>query len=139
VLLGSQTHDHLRTAFATEGQTAQLLLYFAQVAEIEGHAEVAEQLRHLAEAHALHAHGHLDLLRRAADPLSGLPMGLTAKNLACAVAAQRQAAHETYPAMIKTADAEGFLDIADWLKTVARVNDAHANRLSQGGEQTHVQ
>ena len=34
VLLGSRTHDHLRSAFAFEGQAHQLMISFAQVAEI---------------------------------------------------------------------------------------------------------
>jgi rubrerythrin len=133
-LLHSQTHDHLRAAFAVEAQVQQMLAYFAQVAEIEGQAGEAELLRALAEAHSLHAHGHLDLLRRAADPLTGLPMGLTARNLACAAALTRLAGAETYARMVKTAEAEGFLDVADWLKTVARANETAAARLTRRGD-----
>lgn len=131
ILLTSRTHDHLRSAFASEGQSHQLLLYFAIVAEIEGHADVADLLRELAEAHALHAHGHLDLLRCSAEPLTGLPMGGTLRNLECALAAEQRAAREDYASMARTAAAEGFLDIADWLKTVALAGEAHAQRLSQ--------
>lgn len=136
VLLRSRTHDHLRAAFAAEGQAHLLLGYFAQVAEVEGLGDLADLFRQLAEAHALHAHGHLDLLRRAADPVTGLPMGLSARNLACATALQRRLAGETYPDMIRTAEAEGFLDIADWLKTVARASEEQAERLAlaEGGE-----
>jgi rubrerythrin len=133
MLLGSQTHHHLRSGFAAEVQVQSLLLYFALIAEIEGHLEVAASLRGLADVHALHAHGHLDLLRRAAEPLTGLPMGLTAQNLICAAAAARQAAEETYPDMITTAESEGFFDIADWLRTVARANESHADRLCRVG------
>lgn len=136
ILLNSRTHDHLRAAFAAEGQAHQLLTYFALVAEIEGLADVAELLRGLAEAHAMHAHGHLDLLRRAAEPMTGLPMGLSARNLDCAAAAERLLADQTYPDMIKTAEAEGFLDVADWLRTVARANEEHAERLA-GSVQRH--
>jgi hypothetical protein len=35
--------------------------------------------------------------------------------------------------MVKTAEAEGFLDIADWLRTVARADAAHAERLRSRG------
>lgn len=129
VLFGSRTHDHLRAGFAAESQTHAILSAFALLAEIEGDAATAALLRDLAEAHALHAHGHLDLLRRAAEPLSGLPIGTTRQNLQCAATAARLAATELYPDMVKTAEAEGFLDIADWLRTVARAVESHADRL----------
>lgn len=134
VLLNSRTHDHLRAAFAAEGQAYQLLTSFAQIAEIEGFVDIAALLRQQAEAHALHAHGHLDLLRRAVEPLTGMPMGLSARNLPCATAVQRQLADQTYPDMIRTAVAEGFLDIADWLKTVARASEEHGDQLAQLAE-----
>src|SRR5262245_32586860 len=102
-LVGSRTHEHLRTAFAIEAQAQSLLTYFALIAEIEGRPDLAQLLQDLAEAHGLHAHGHLDLLTRAADPLASRPMGPTANNLDCVLAAEDHASRDLYSPMIKTA------------------------------------
>jgi rubrerythrin len=58
-------------------------------------------------------------------------MGLSSRNLPCAVAAERLLSDDTYRDMHRTAEAEGFLDIADWFKTVARANRAHAERMAE--------
>jgi len=36
-----------------------------------------------------------------------------------------------YPAMAKTARAEGFDEIADWFETLAKAERSHANRFQK--------
>ncbi len=41
---------------------------------------------------------------------------------------------EMYPGFSKTAHDEGFVDIAEWLETLARAEKSHAGRFAQGLE-----
>ena len=54
---GSQTHKNLLEAFARESQANRRYLWFAQVADIEGHPEAAALFRSIAEGETGHAHG----------------------------------------------------------------------------------
>lgn len=128
-LKGSQTHDNLLAVFATEAQAQVRFSYFAQIAEIEGYHHVADTLRELAEAEVLYAHGHLDYLRQVADPATGLPLGETERNLQAALMSDAIGQRETYPALARTAHAEGFPDIASWFETLAKAKRSHAQRL----------
>src|SRR5205814_6339284 len=79
-LKGSKTHQNLKDAFAGESQANRRYLYFAKVADVEGRPEVAGLFKDTADGETGHAHGHLDYLKSAGDPATGLPIGNTAKN-----------------------------------------------------------
>ena len=125
----SPTHGSLREAFADEARTAQRYLYFAELAEIEGHGEAAVLFRELAESATHNAHGHLDWLRRIGDPLTDLPMGDTEQNLRCAVAREAMESTTTYPRWARQALEEGFTDVASWLDCLATYKRAHLERF----------
>ncbi|HND28632.1 MAG TPA: rubrerythrin family protein, partial [Myxococcota bacterium] len=74
-LAGTQTHNNLKAAFAGESQANRRYLYFAKIADVEGHPDVAGLFRDTAEGETGHAHGHLDYLKQVGDPATGLPIG----------------------------------------------------------------
>ena len=76
----SKTKDNLRAAFQGESEANRRYLYFAQKADIEGAAEVAQVFRSTAEGETGHAHGHLEYLEEVGDPATGLPIGETKAN-----------------------------------------------------------
>jgi rubrerythrin len=130
-LKGSKTHENLKYAFAGESQANRRYLYFAKIADVEGHPEVAGNFRDTAEGETGHAHGHLDYLKKVGDPATDLPIGPTEDNLKSAIAGETHEYTDMYPGMAKTARAEGFGEIADWFETLAKAEKSHAGKFSK--------
>ena len=130
-LKGSKTHQHLKDAFAGESQANRRYLYFANKADIEGQAEVANLFRNTAEGETGHAHGHLDYLAEVGDPATDLPMGSSKENLASVVAGETHEYTDMYPGMAKDARDEGFDEISDWFETLAKAERSHANKFQK--------
>ncbi len=131
-LKGSKTHENLKAAFAGESQANRRYLYFAKQADIEGLPELAGLFRDTAEGETGHAHGHLDYMRSAGDPATGLPIGDTEANLKAAIAGETHEYTDMYPGMAKTARDEGFTEIADWFETLAKAEKSHAGKFEAG-------
>jgi len=134
-LKGSKTHQNLKDAFAGESMANRRYLYFAKVADVEGYPEVAGNFRDTADGETGHAHGHLDYLKKVADPATDLPFGDTEMNLKSAVAGETHEYTDMYPGMARTARDEGFTEIADWFETLAKAEKSHAGRFSKLLEQ----
>jgi rubrerythrin len=132
ILKGSKTHENLKNAFASESQANRRYLHFARQADIEGYPDIAGLFRDTAEGETGHALGHLDYLKKLGDPITGLPIGNAVDNLAAAVAGETYEYTDLYPGMAKTAREEGFAEIADWFDTLAKAEQNHAARFSQG-------
>ena len=133
-LRGTKTHQNLKDAFAGESQANRRYLYFAKVADVEGHPDVAGLFRDTAEGETGHAHGHLDYLKSVGDPATDKPIGDTKKNLASAVAGETHEYTDMYPGMAKAAREEGFSEIADWFETLAKAEKSHAGRFAKAIE-----
>lgn len=131
---GSKTQENLKTAFAGESQANRRYLYFAQKADIEGFPDVAALFRSVAEGETGHAFGHFDFLAAAGDPVTDEPVGPTDANLRSAIAGETYEYTEMYPGFAKTARDEGFVDVAEWLETLARAEKSHAGRFTKGLE-----
>jgi rubrerythrin len=130
-LKGSKTYTNLKEAFAGESQANRRYLYFARIADVEGHTDVAGLFRDTADGETGHAHGHLDYLKKAGDPATDLPIGSTDKNLEAAIAGETYEYTDMYPGMAKTAREEGFDDIADWFEVLAKAEKSHAGRFQK--------
>jgi rubrerythrin len=130
-LKGTKTHENLKHAFAGESQANRRYLYFADKADIEGYPEIAGNFRDTAEGETGHAHGHMDYLKPAGDPATGLPFGSTELNLKTAVEGETYEYTQMYPSFAKTAREEGFTEVADWFETLARAEKSHANRFAK--------
>ncbi|MEV3874154.1 rubrerythrin family protein [Streptomyces sp. NPDC049906] len=127
--LGEGLTGDLRSAFAAEAASVQRYTYFAQVAEIEGHGEIARLFTDLAESVACVAHGHIDALRDVADPHTRGSVGGTRLNLASSAAEALHEANEVYPGLTAHAHEEGHADVASWLTTLASLKRAHLAKL----------
>lgn len=130
-LSGSKTLDNLKAAFAGESQANRRYLYFARQADAEGNPEAAGLFRDVSEGETAHAHGHLEFLARVGDPVTGLPIGSTAKNLKSAVEGETYEFTQMYPGFARMARDEGFEDIAEWLEILAKAEKAHAGRFEK--------
>lgn len=130
-LTGTKTHENLKHAFAGESQANRRYLYFADKADIEGYPEIAGNFRDTAEGETGHAHGHMDYLKQAGDPATGLPFGTTELNLKSAIEGETYEYTQMYPGFAKTAREENFPEIADWFETLARAEKSHANRFAK--------
>ena len=130
-LKGTKTHENLKHAFAGESQANRRYLYFADKADVEGYPEVAGNFRDTAEGETGHAHGHMDYLKPAGDPATGLPFGSTELNLKSAIEGETYEYTHMYPGFARTAREDGFPEIADWFETLARAEKSHANRFTK--------
>ncbi len=133
-LKGSKTEENLKAAFAAESQANRRYLYFAQKADIEGYPDVSALFRSVAEGETGHAFGHLDFLAATGDPVTGEPVGATEDNLRSAIVSETHEHTEMYPGFARTARDEGFIEVAEWLETLARAEKSHALRFAQGLE-----
>ena len=133
-LKGSRTHGNLKVAFAGESQANRRYLYFARVADVEGHPDIAGLFRDTAEGETGHALGHLEFLKTVGDPATDLPMGQTRENLTSAVAGETREFTSMYPEMAEMARKEGFEEIAEWFDTLARAEKSHAGRFRKALE-----
>ena len=131
-LKGSKTHANLKEAFAGESQANRRYLYFAQKADIEGYPDISTLFRSIAEGETGHAFGHFDFLAAAGDPVTDQPVGATEDNLRYAIHGETYEYTEMYPGFARTARDEGFIEIAEWLETLARAEKSHAGRFQQG-------
>ena len=131
-LKGTKTHQNLKDAFAGESQANRRYLYFAKVADVEGHSDLAGLFRDTAEGEPGHAHGHLDYLKRVGDPATGEPIGDSLKNLRAAIVDETYEYAQMYPGFARTARDEGFEEIAEWFETLARAEKSHAGRFQKG-------
>ena len=133
-LKGTKTHENLKTAFAGESQANRRYLYFARRADIEGYPDIGGLFRDTSEAETGHAFGHLDFLKEVGDPVTGVAIGDTEKNLKSAVEGETYEYTEMYPGFAKTARSEGFDEVAEWFETLARAEKSHAGRFAKGLE-----
>jgi rubrerythrin len=133
-LKGTKSLENLKEAFAGESQANRRYLYFARQADIEGYPEVGGLLRDVAEAETGHAFGHLDYIKKAGDPVTGVPIGRTEQNLKSALEGETYEFSEMYPGFAKVARDEGFEELAEWFETLAKAEKSHANRFGQALE-----
>jgi len=131
-LKGSKTEANLKEAFAGESQANRRYLYFARKADVEGYPDMAGLFRDVAEGETGHAFGHFEYLEEVGDPVTGMPVGSTEKNLKSAVEGETYEFSQMYPGFAKTAREEGFERIAEWFETLARAEKSHAGRFTKG-------
>jgi rubrerythrin len=113
----SRTDDALKEAFAGESQANRKYLAFAAKADQEGYPQAARLFRAAADAETIHAHNHL----RALKAVHG-----TRENIAEAVAGETHEFKSMYPAMIKSAEAEGNKEAERSFRFANEVEQVHA-------------
>ena len=116
---GTQTEKNLQTAFAGESQARNKYTYFASVAKKEGFEQISALLTKTADNEKEHA-------KLWFKELGGL--GNTAANLKQAAEGENYEWTDMYEGFAKTADAEGFHDLAEKFRGVAAIEKHHEER-----------
>ena len=118
-LKGSQTEKNLQTAFAGESQARNKYTYFASKAKKEGFEQIAAIFLQTAENEKEHA-------KMWFKELDGI--GTTAENLAAAAAGENYEWTDMYEGFAKTAEAEGFAELAAKFRAVGAIEKHHEER-----------
>ena len=116
---GTQTEKNLEAAFAGESQARNKYTYFASKAKKEGFEQIAELFLKTADNEKEHA-------KLWFKELNGI--GDTAQNLAAAAAGENYEWTDMYVGFAKTAEEEGFVELAAKFRGVAAIEKRHEER-----------
>ncbi len=116
---GTQTEKNLEAAFAGESQARNKYTYFASKAKKEGFEQIAALFLKTAENEKEHA-------KLWFKELNGI--GDTAENLKAAAEGENYEWTDMYEGFAKTAEEEGFYELARKFRLVAAVEKHHEDR-----------
>ena len=129
---GTRTEHNLLASFAGESQARSRYTLFAEKAREEGYEQIAAVFMETAEQELSHARQFFSLLEGGTVEITaGYPAGVvgdTKKNLAEAAAGEREEWSDLYENFAKTAQDEGFPQIANTFRLVAKVEQVHEAR-----------
>ena len=116
---GTQTEKNLQAAFAGESQARSKYTFFASVAKKQGYEQIAALFLKTADNEKEHA-------KLWFKELAGI--GSTAENLAAAAEGENYEWTDMYAGFAKTAEAEGFPELAARFRMVGEVERHHEER-----------
>ena len=116
---GTQTEKNLLAAFAGESQARNKYTYFASTAKKEGYEQIASLFLKTADKEKEHA-------KMWFKELQGI--GNTKENLAAAADGENYEWTNMYEEFAKTAEAEGFSELAAKFRAVGAIEKAHEER-----------
>ena len=116
---GTQTEKNLLAAFAGESQARNKYTYFASTAKKEGYEQISALFLKTADNEKEHA-------KMWFKELEGL--GVTVANLSAAADGENYEWTDMYEGFAKTAEEEGFADLAAKFRLVAAIEKHHEDR-----------
>lgn len=116
---GTQTEKNLEAAFAGESQARNKYTYFASVAKKQGFEQIADLFLKTADNEKEHA-------KMWFKELNGI--GDTAENLLAAAEGENYEWTDMYEKFAKTAEKEGFTELAHKFRLVAAIEKHHEER-----------
>ena len=116
---GTQTEKNLEAAFAGESQARNKYTYFASKAKKEGYEQIAALFLKTADNEKEHA-------KMWFKELNGI--GDTKDNLEAAANGENFEWTDMYEGVAKTAEEEGFAELAEKFRGVAAIEKAHEER-----------
>lgn len=116
---GTKTEQNLLAAFAGESQARNKYTYFASVAKKEGYEQISELFQKTADNEKEHAKIWF-------KELEGI--GNTAQNLEEAAKGENYEWTDMYEGFAKTAEEEGFKELAYKFRAVAAIEKEHEER-----------
>ncbi|MBQ0035666.1 MAG: rubrerythrin family protein [Firmicutes bacterium] len=117
--VGTKTEQNLLAAFAGESQARNKYTYFASKAKKEGYEQIAALFLKTADNEKEHA-------KLWFKELNGI--GTTAQNLTAAAEGENYEWTDMYDGFAKTADEEGFKELAEKFRLVAAIEKHHEER-----------
>jgi len=131
-LKGTQTEKNLLASFAGESQARNRYTFFASKAKKEGYEQIAAIFRETADNEKEHAEVFFKYLQGGdvkimAEYPAGV-IGTTAENLLAAAEGEKMEWGTLYPDFAKTAEEEGFSEIASIFREIAEVEAYHERR-----------
>ena len=132
---GSRTEKNVLAAFAGESQARTRYSFFASAARKEGFEQVGAVFQQTSDEEKEHAKLFFKQLKGGdAEITASYPAGVigtTRDNLMAAAKGEKMEWGTLYPAFAKTAEDEGFKDIANLFRQVARVEVYHERRYTK--------
>ncbi|MCQ2604673.1 MAG: rubrerythrin family protein [Spirochaetia bacterium] len=116
---GTQTEKNLLAAFAGESQARNKYTYFASAAKKEGYEQISALFQNTADNEKEHAKIWFKELNGISD---------TAGNLAAAADGENYEWTDMYAGFAKTAEDEGFPELAAKFRAVAAIEKRHEER-----------
>ncbi len=116
---GTQTEKNLMAAFSGESQARNKYTYFASTAKKEGYEQISALFQKTADNEKEHA-------KLWFKELDGI--GDTAENLEAAADGENYEWTDMYDGFAKTADEEGFHELAEKFRMVAAIEKHHEER-----------
>ena len=116
---GTKTVENLRTAFSGESQARNKYTYFASKAKKDGFEQIADLFLKTAANEKEHA-------KMWFKELNGI--GTTAENLVSAAEGENFEWTDMYADFAKTAEEEGFTELAEKFRMVAAIEKTHEER-----------
>ena len=129
---GTQTEKNLLAAFAGESQARNRYTFFASKAKKEGYEQIAAVFLETAENEKEHAkvffkHLQGGMTKITAEYPAGI-IGSTAENLHEAAEGEKMEWGTLYPDFSNTAEKEGFPEVAQSFREIAKVESHHEKR-----------
>ncbi len=129
---GSKTEKNLLASFAGESQARNRYTFFASVARKEGYEQIAAIFQETADNEKEHAELFFKHLKGGMVELAAAyPAGIissTTENLKAAAEGEKAEWGTIYPNFAEVADQEGFPEIAETFRNVAKVEAYHERR-----------
>ena len=129
---GTQTEKNLLTSFAGESQARMRYTYYASVAKKEGYEQIAGVFMETAEQEKEHAKKFFKYLEGGmVEITASYPAGIistTAENLKAAADGENEEWADLYPEFAQIAQEEGFPQIANTFRQIAKVEAEHEAR-----------
>ena len=131
-LKGSQTEKNLLKAFAGESQARNRYTFFSSQARKDGYRQISEIFAETANQEKEHAQRFFTFLEGGEVEISAAfpagVIGTTLENLQAAAGGEHHEWSELYPAFAKTAQEEGFKEIAAVFTAIAVAEKQHEKR-----------
>jgi rubrerythrin len=132
-LKGTETEKNILTAFAGESQARNRYNFFASQAKKEGYEQISAIFADTADNEKEHAKRLFKFLEGGeAEVRASFPAGVigpTVENLRAAAAGEKHEYSEMYPEFGAKADLEGFPEVAETMRSIARAEVGHEKRF----------
>jgi rubrerythrin len=129
---GSKTEKNVLAAFAGESQARTRYSYFSSAAKKEGYEQIAAIFEETSENEKEHAKLFFKLLQGGTAQIEAMypagVIGTTAQNLKASAEGEKHEWGTLYPNFADVAEEEGFKEVANTFRNIAKVEAYHERR-----------